>query len=106
MALGVLWILFIALAVIAIILQFLLYKKDGTRQNTIFIGNAILGFILSYMAYTSLPMNVTGQRNVAIGLAVVIVVALLLKFVINRYENASKLMLSVAIVGSFIQLFL
>lgn len=106
MALGVLWILFIALAVIAIILQFLLYKQDGIRQNTIFIGNAILGFILSYMAYTSLPMNVTGQRNVVIGLAVVIVVALLLKFVVNRYENASKLLLSVAIVGSFIQLFL
>lgn len=106
MALGVLWILFIALAVIAIILQFLLYKQDGIRQNTIFIGNAILGFILSYMAYTSLPMNVTGQRNVVIGLAVVIVVALLLRFVMRRYEIASKLLLSVAIVGSFIQLFL
>lgn len=106
MALGVLWILFIVLAIIAIILQYLLYKNNGTKQNTIFIGNAILGFILSYIAYTALPINLTGQRNLAIGLAVIIVVALLLRFVMKRYEIASKLLLSVAIVGSFIQLFL
>lgn len=65
-ALGVLEVVFVILIVIAVILQISLYKSNSEKQNAVYIGNIALGIILSYLAYTSLPVNFTAQRSLTI----------------------------------------
>lgn len=105
-ALGVLEVVFVVLVVIAVILQISLYKSNSKKQNAVYIGNIALGIILSYLAYTSLPVNFTAQRSLTIGLGALVLLAFLLKFIIKKHEFISKWLLSIAVIGSFIQLFL
>ena len=104
MALGMLMIVFIALFIIAGLIQILLYRHGKKTKNGIFIANMILGVILSYLAFSALPTNFTGQRVVAIVWGALAVVALVLKLS-NRFIMVSKILLTVAIVGSLVQLF-
>lgn len=106
MALGILFIIFIVLAVAAVVIQILLYKRGNETNNGIFIINMLLGVLLSYMAFSSLPTNFTGQRTLAIVWGVIAVVAIVLKLTSSKFIMVSKVLLTVSIVGSLFQLFL
>lgn len=106
MALGMLMIVFIALFIIAGLIQILLYRHGKETKNGIFIVNMLLGILLSYLAFTALPTNFTGQRVVAIVWGVIAVVAVVMKLSSGRFIMVSKILLTVAIVGSLVQLFL
>ncbi len=104
MALGTLMIFNIVLVITAVILQVLLYKNKET--NTIFIINMLFGVLLAYMAYTSFPTNFTMQRILVIGLGILSILGILLKFNSEKFIVVSKVMLSVSIFGSLVLMFL
>lgn len=106
MALGILMILYIVLIAAALIIQVLLYKNKNESKNSIFIINMLFAMFLSYLAYTSLPTNFTGQRILTIALAGIAVLAVALKLKSKKHILVSKVMLSVSILASFLQLFL
>lgn len=106
MALGVLTIIYIMLIVVALIVQIALYKNKYQSKNGVFIINTLLGIILSYIAYSSLPTNFTGQRILAAGWGIISIIAIILKLSTKKSVMISKTMLSVAIVGGLSQLFL
>lgn len=106
MALGLLKIMYIVLVVIAVIIQFLLYRNKNELKNGIFIINMVFGIILSYMVFTSLPTNFTNQRILAIVLGLIAAIAVVLKLKSEKFIMASKIMLSVSIIGGFFQLFI
>lgn len=62
MALGVLQVLIIILIIAAVISQILLYRRKSTSGNSIFIINMLFGILLSYMVFSALPTNYTGQE--------------------------------------------
>lgn len=103
MALGILMIFFIFLIFSAITIQILLYIQKNESKNAIFIINMLFGVFLSFLAFTALPMNYTEQRVIAIAWGVIAVLAMVVKF---KNTTASKVMFSIAIVGSLVQLFL
>ena len=105
MALGVLFIVFNVLTVIAVFIQILLYKNGNEAKNGIFILNMLLGVVLSYMAFSALPMNFTGQRTLAIVWGVSAVAGMVLKLTGGKFIMLSKILLTVSIVGSLVQLF-
>lgn len=104
MALGILKIVFFALIILVAIGQFALYKNRW-RQGTI-IGNTILGVIISYMAFTSLPSNYTGQRGLALVWGVVALVAFVLDLRSKDTLLLSKILLTISVIGGIIQLFI
>lgn len=104
MVLGILKILFIILILAAIITQILLYRRKSRFGNSIFIINMLLGIILSYLAFTALPTNFTGQRIIAIAWGVIAVLAVVLKLTNEKLITASKILLSIAIIGGLVQL--
>ncbi len=105
MALGILFIVFIVLAVTAVFIQILLYRRGNETTNVIFIINMLLGVLLAYLAFSALPTNFTGQRTVAIVWGVLAVAGMALKLATNKFIMLSKILLTVAIVGSLVQLF-
>lgn len=105
MALGVLMVTFIVLFIIAVVLQILLYRRQNKSNNGIFIINMLFGIVLSYLAFTSLPSNYTGQRSLALVFGLVAVLALVLKFTNRKFIFVSKVMLTVTIIGTLVQLF-
>ncbi|MDV6377163.1 hypothetical protein ORD22_02660 [Sporosarcina sp. GW1-11] len=106
MALGILMIVFIVLLVTAVIIQILLYRSKNESNNYVFFMNMLFGVLLSYMAFSALPMNFTGQRVLAIAWGVVAVLAVVVKLTSGKFIMISKIMLSVAIIGGLVQLFL
>lgn len=106
MALGILMIIFIVLIITAVIIQILLYRQKGDSKNNIFIINMLLGLLLSYLAYTSLPSNFIEQKILAIAWGIISVLALVVKLSSRKFIVASKVMLTVAILGSLVQLLL
>lgn len=105
MALGVLMVTFIVLFIIAVVLQILLYRRQNKSNNGIFIINMLFGIVLSYLAFTSFPSNYTGQRSLALVFGLVAVLALVLKFTNRKFIFVSKVMLTVTIIGTLVQLF-
>lgn len=105
MALGVLMILFIVLIIVAITIQILLYIGENKSKNSIFIINMIFGILLSYLVFTSLPINYSSQRILAITLGVISILAMVIKLKSQKYILVSRVMLSVAIISSLVQLF-
>lgn len=105
MALGVLMIFYVVLIGIAAVLQFFLYRNKDKSKNIIFIINMLFGLFLSYLVYSSLPMNYTGQKILAIALGAISVLALALKLKDEKYILISKIMFSVSIVGGLLKLF-
>lgn len=106
MALGILRLLYIVMLVIVLVIQSLLYKNKDETSNNIFIVNMLFAILLSYLAYTSLPTNFTGQRILAIALGIISVLAVVLKLNTEKNIIVSKVILSISIVGSFLLLFL
>ncbi|MDT2768201.1 hypothetical protein P7G58_04900 [Globicatella sulfidifaciens] len=104
MALGILGILNIVLITVAVIIQALLYKNKNESKNNIFIINMLLGILLSWIVYTSLPTNFTEQRILAISLGLISVSAVVVKLKTEKFIVASKVMLSISIVGGLFQL--
>jgi hypothetical protein len=104
MALAILSILFTAIIIIAITIQFLLYKNNNQSKNTVFIINVLFELGLSALVFSSLPSDYTGQRIVAVSLGVLSILAVLVKLKSSNLL-VSKMMLSVAIIGSLVQLF-
>lgn len=104
MGLGILKILFIVLIVTAFITQILLYRRKSGSGISLFIINMFLGILLSYLAFTALPTNYTSQRGIAIAWGVLAVLAVVLKLTTNRFIMASKILLSIAIIGGLVQL--
>ena len=105
MALGILAIIYVVIIIFTIAIQFLLYKNNGKSMNSIFIMNVALGIILAVIAYTSLPTNYTGQRILSITLGVLAILAVFVKLK-NTNLLTSKIILSVSVIGGFIQLFI
>ncbi len=105
MALGTLFIFYIVLFIIAGIIQYLLYKSKHKTNNSIFIINMIFAILLSYISFTALPSNFSGQKSIAIVWSVIAIFAVIIKLIAGKYSMLSKIMLSLAIIGGFLQLY-
>lgn len=106
MAFGILKIVMIVLIILAVLLQILLYMYKNDSKNIIFVVNMLLGVFLAYLAFTSLPTNYTGQRVLAIAWGIIAILGIILKLADRKLVMASKMMLSIAIIGSLVQLLL
>jgi len=106
MALGVLKVLIIILIIAAVISQILLYRRKSTSANSIFIVNMLFGILLSYMVFSALPTNFTGQRVLAIVWGVIAVLAVVLKLTNQKLITVSRVLLTIAIIGGLVQLLL
>lgn len=108
MALGILQIIFIVLAVLAIVGQFLLYKPSKNEQlnQWIFLFNTLLAMGISFLIYSGLPSNFLGQKALAAGWGLVAIVAFLLKWKRANTLFFSKILLSISIIGGLIHLFI
>lgn len=105
MALASLEIMFIVLIVVAIILQILLYRSNNlSNNNIIFIVNMVFVFLLSYIAFTTFPINETGKRALSIVWPILAVVGIIMKIKTKQSPMASKLFLTVATVGALVQI--
>ena len=92
MALGVLQIIFIVLALLALVGQFLF--------------NTLLGMGISFLIYSGLPSNFLGQKALAALWGLIAIVAFLLKWQRPKTLSLSKVLLSISIIGGFIHLFI
>lgn len=103
MALGVLGVFNLLIVMGVLIAQFFLYKDQSNMK--FFVINMLLGILISFLAFTALPSNYTGQRLLTLVFGALAVVAY---FVHSKSENKllSKLLLSVSIIGNIIQLFM
>lgn len=106
MALGILSIIYITLIISAVIFQFLLYKEKSESKNSLFIMNMLFILLLVFIAFTSLPSNFIGQKILAITWGILSVMAVIVRVHAKQFSFASKVMLSVAMIGGFAQLFL
>jgi len=104
MALGALLILFIILTVVSILTIGLLFLvKDPQINNIVFFVTAVLGIVISYMAFTSLPSNFTVSRMVAGFFGLLTVIGVVMKFM--QKAALAKLFVSVSVVLGMLQLF-
>lgn len=106
MALAYLQILFIVLALISIIAQVLLYKDKSNNKISIFIFNAILGIIFSWLVYTSMPSNFYTQKIISLVWGVLAITGLTLKIFNIGNVRYSKILLTISVIGGMIHLFL
>lgn len=95
--------MFIIIIIAAVILQLLLYR-DKSETNTIFILNIALVLLVSYITFTALPSNFTAQRIIAIGWSAVALLALTLKSRNKESLTTSKILLTIAVLGSILQM--
>lgn len=107
MALGYMMLLYVLIVLIAALAQTFLYMGQYKDKIIIFLANMVLGIGLSYLAFTSLPTNFTSQRIIAIIWGVLAVIGMILKLTSKEQTSLiSKIVLSISIVGSLIQLFI
>jgi multisubunit Na+/H+ antiporter MnhE subunit len=104
MALGILRILFWVLALSVVVAQFLLYKT--TNNNGAFIFNVILGIILSFLIFTSLPENFIAQKYTSLIWGALAIIGIVCKTMNIKNITISKIILTVSVVGGLIQLFI
>lgn len=103
MALGILLIMNIIIVLGVIIAQFFLYKDRSS--NKFFMINIALGVLLAFLVFTSLPSNYTAQRMFALGLGALPLVAFYLHTQ-AKSDLLARVLLSVAIFGNLVQLFI
>ncbi|WP_054957758.1 hypothetical protein [Paenibacillus dakarensis] len=104
MALGLLWIIFIVIAVISLFSIAALFMVKDPRGNRIVFGfTAILGLIISYMAFTALPTNMTVPRVFSASMGVLTLVSVILRFM-NKTLSA-KILVSASVILGLTQLF-
>lgn len=106
MALGILMIIFIVLIIVAVILQILLYVQKDNTKISIYIANTLLGIIISIITFTALPSNFTAQKSLALIWLSLAVLAIIFKLANRKFAMLSKIMLSIAVFGSLVQLLL
>lgn len=108
MALGILQIIFMVLAVLALVGQFLLYKgsKNDSINQWVFLFNTLLSMGISFFIYSGLPSNFLGQKALAAGWGLLAIVAFLLKWQLPQTLSLSKILLTVSIIGGLIHLFI
>ncbi len=106
MALGIYGIIAMVFIITALIIQALLYRTKNEAANGIFIVNMVFGVVFAYITFSSLPSNFIGQKILTIVWAIIAVAGLLLKLKDKKFMMISKIMLSVAIIGSLVQLFM
>lgn len=104
MALGYLGILFVVLGLGVVVAQFLLYK--GNNNNGVFIFNAALGIILSYLIFTSFPENYITQKYISLIWGALAIVAVVIKSVNIKNITISKIMLTISLFGGLVNLFI
>lgn len=97
--------MFIVILIAAVVLQLLLYK-DKSGCKTVFILNIALVLVVSYITFTALPTNFGTQRFIAIGWSVLALLALVLKFRSKESLNTSKVLLTIAMLGAIVQMFI
>lgn len=103
MALGVLLIMNIIIVLGVIIAQFFLYKDQSSTK--FFMINIALGILLAFLVFTSLPTNYTAQRVLALALGALPFVAFYLHTQ-TKNDMFARILLSVAIFGNLVQLFI
>ena len=105
MGLAILGIFYVILATIAVIIQILLYKSNSGSKysNMIFILNMIFALFLSYISYTSFPSNYYGQKIISIFWAIMAIVGVITRSKTKQNLTINKIILSISIIGSFIQ---
>ncbi len=101
---GELKIIFIVLVLVSAIFQAMLYFGKFKGNNGILISNAILGLIVSFMIFTSLPQNYTSQRIIGLAFGLSSIVALILYYS-KRSIILSKVLLSISVIGGILYLF-
>ncbi|HLQ83609.1 MAG TPA: hypothetical protein VK121_07220 [Pseudogracilibacillus sp.] len=105
MSLGILLVFYIILVILAGIIQYLLYKSKHKNNNKIFFINMIFAIFLSYVSFTALPSNFSGQKFIAIAWSLIAIFAVIIKLITGKYSMLSKIMLSLSISGGFLQLY-
>lgn len=107
MALGSLNILFMVLGALSIIGIIMIYIKKGNdiTGNGIFSAVSLLGLIISWFVYTSLPSNYIGGQIIAIGWGILALIAAITKFTLKDRGNIARVILSISIFGGLINLF-
>ena len=103
---GIYMIIALVFIITALIIQILLYMTKNEKDNGIFIINMVFGVIFAYITFASLPSNFMQQKILTIFWAVLAVAGLLLKLKDSKFMIVSKVMLSVAIFGALVQLFM
>lgn len=106
MSLEILGIMYAILFTLALVLQVFLYRNKNERKLGIYFLNTILGVLLSYLAFSSLPSNFEGQRIVALIVGALAIIGCFYKFLFRKDKIIGKIMISLSIVGGFIQLFI
>ena len=106
MALAYLQILFIFLALVSLIGQFLLYKDKSTINNYVFFFNVFLGILFSWLVFTSLPTNFYAQKIISLVWGFLAFVAIGIKIFRSDDVKFSKILLTISVFGGMIHLFL
>lgn len=104
MALGILSIIFIVLFVLVVIGQFFLYSSQENQFWVIW--NTLLGIVIAFMAYTSLPSNYVVQKTIALVWGIIALVAFILQLRNNETSMLVKVLLTISVVGGIVQLFM
>lgn len=107
MALAILSIIYRFIIILVLVTQVLLYRsKDNSKNNNLIFGiNLLMGLILAFLVYTSLPSNFIVQKALAIIFAIIAVLAVIVKQKSRQALITSKVMLTISVIGSSILLF-
>ena len=107
MALAILSIIYRVIIILVLVTQVLLYRsKDNSKNNNLIFGiNLLMGLILAFLVYTSLPSNFIVQKALAIIFAIIAVLAVIVKQKSRQALITSKVMLTISVIGSSILLF-
>lgn len=104
MALGLLMIIFIVIAVVSVFsIAALFMVKDSKGNNIVFGFTVLLGIVISYMAVTALPTNLTVPRVFSASMGVLAVIAVVLKLM--HKTIAAKILVSASVLLGLTQLF-
>lgn len=100
----VLGILFGLLVIAASAGQYLLYKNKANTSTLIVVFNGLLGILLSWLTFTSLPANYDGQRLLSLVWGIIALISLGIKLFSVKNEQISKLLLTISVIGGIIHL--
>lgn len=107
MALGFLVLFYVIIILITALAQTFLYMGQYKDKIIIFTANMLLALALSYLAFSSQPTNLTSQRVIALMWGVLAILGMVLKLTSKDKKSLiSKILLSLSLVGSLIQLFI
>lgn len=107
MALAYLSMIYVALGILAIIFQVLLYKGIKSKNSHfVFMANVLLSLVLAFIAYSSLPSNFTMQRVIAVITGLIAISAIGIRLKTKENFIISKLMLTISIIAGLIQIYI